>query len=183
MSGNSAGPCPKCGGTGDVPDGIYTAFDDVVSFLAASDEAEAKMQSVIDVLRAARDGRSTPEAAVNEMRAAIPDAPQTFWNTVDSVKGRGLYALLMLALTVFAAAQPYLKSDQPGIAPRDVEAIVERAVTAASERHVQRTGPVQRGAGERPGASGKPPENDKVHKAQKKKKRREARHARRRNRR
>jgi hypothetical protein len=36
MVGNTAGPCPVCGGIGEIPDGVYDFVGDTIRVVAAS---------------------------------------------------------------------------------------------------------------------------------------------------
>ena len=168
---------------GDVPDGIYTVLGSTVDYLASGPNAASTMQRVIEVLRTAQERHASTSETIAALRVEIPDAPAGLWEFLDSSKGRGITTLIMILIAVLTAALPYVVPDEPGIAPSDVERIVETSVTKAVTKvpaAPQRSVPVE---AVRPKSS--PDESIAARRKAdqtRKKKRSNARHARRRNR-
>jgi hypothetical protein len=47
----TAGPCPRCGGTGRVPDGVYNFFDNVIELVSGPDSTVAELQRLAEKLK------------------------------------------------------------------------------------------------------------------------------------
>jgi len=47
----TAGPCPRCGGTGHVPDGVYNFFDNVIELVQGPDSTVADLQRLTEKLK------------------------------------------------------------------------------------------------------------------------------------
>ncbi len=51
--GSGAGPCPKCGGMGHIPDGVYRFVGDTIELLQAPERTVSELQRLTQVLRTA----------------------------------------------------------------------------------------------------------------------------------
>ena len=47
----TVGPCPRCGGTGQVPDGVYNFFDNVIELVSGPDSTVADLQRLAEKLK------------------------------------------------------------------------------------------------------------------------------------
>lgn len=57
----SVSPCPKCGGVGHIPDGIYSATTDAISVIATTTKSAQSLATLLRILQQARDERATAE--------------------------------------------------------------------------------------------------------------------------
>lgn len=69
MTGNTAGPCPNCQGSGTVPDGLYEFVGDTLNII--TDLPPDRLRQVQDALTAARNA-TQPVAAVEEALKSEP---------------------------------------------------------------------------------------------------------------
>ncbi len=44
----TVGPCPRCGGTGHVPDGVYNFYDKVIELVSGPDSTVADLQRLAE---------------------------------------------------------------------------------------------------------------------------------------
>ena len=97
--GVSSGPCPKCGGSGSVPDGLYDAAEDTLNLV--STWPQDRIDRLIEGLREAKTASdplaATKSALAQEQelwiianRLLIPTNPAEFWAFVAA-----LFAILM----------------------------------------------------------------------------------------
>ena len=54
-------PCPNCGGTGHIPDGIYSTTTDTIAVLATTAKSAQSLGALMRILKRARDQRVTTE--------------------------------------------------------------------------------------------------------------------------
>jgi len=72
FSGCSSGPCPKCGGTGHVPDGVFNFIGDTVEILSAPDRTVRELRELASLIQAATERRAAPEEVAEQIRAELP---------------------------------------------------------------------------------------------------------------
>jgi hypothetical protein len=126
--GSTAGPCPNCGGTGEIPDGVYDFVGDTVRVVASSGYSHAQLQKIATLLIQARAAGmpaadvataledEAPELAVIAKRLLVPKTPAD------------LVAWLTLLLLV---VQMFMAKPSSGLSERDVERMTEQAVERA----------------------------------------------------
>jgi hypothetical protein len=73
FGGNIAGPCPNCGGIGDIPDGVYDVVGDVVSVVATTARSYEQLERLATILRDARESGATPDQLVDAVEKESPD--------------------------------------------------------------------------------------------------------------
>jgi hypothetical protein len=93
LSGNKAGPCPRCGGWGSIPDGLYEAFDNTLRIV--SDWAPTERQQLADELAQAREHvdpvaarralKRRPDLFALAERLLVPTNPAEFWALIAAI--------------------------------------------------------------------------------------------------
>jgi esterase/lipase len=73
LSGNKAGPCPKCGSMGSVIDGIFNASRNVIEIVSAPFWTYEKLQSLSKILSEIRDSEETPEQKTERIKKEAPE--------------------------------------------------------------------------------------------------------------
>src|SRR5690242_13155205 len=66
-------PCPKCGGTGHIPDGIYSATTDTIRVISTTAKSAQSLSALARILQQARNQQATAEQlakALDEEQAA-----------------------------------------------------------------------------------------------------------------
>jgi hypothetical protein len=54
LSGNTAGPCPKCGSMGRIPDGIFNFIDDSIKIVSAPERTVQELTKFTSIFRKAK---------------------------------------------------------------------------------------------------------------------------------
>jgi hypothetical protein len=73
FSNVTVGPCPRCGGTGHVPDGVYNFIGDTIELLQGPQRTVSELQRFANILRTARDRGATAEEVVETVRRETPE--------------------------------------------------------------------------------------------------------------
>lgn len=107
FSGCQAGPCPKCGGIGHIPDGVFNFIGDTIEILSAPKRTLKELAQLTKILQNAKAEESA-EAIAERIRQEVPGLSKL----ADLLpKNRSeLYGFLALILTVI---QLMSQSPQP----------------------------------------------------------------------
>jgi hypothetical protein len=66
------GPCPKCGGTGNVPDGVYNLRDDTVEVVQSAGIPPNVLQGIVGMLEALQHGQASTDQVLAEVEREAP---------------------------------------------------------------------------------------------------------------
>jgi SEC-C motif len=116
LAGNSAGPCPKCGGQGHVPDGVFNFVDQTIEIVSAPGRTVDELSRFADIIRRARESGASSEEVAREIRESTPNIA----GIADLLpKNRqDWYTFLSLLVTIVAFAMQLTKqSENP---PRNI---------------------------------------------------------------
>jgi hypothetical protein len=72
MVGNTAGPCPNCGGMGRIPDGTYQAAVSTTEFIRNAARNRSELQNLISVLETAQRDEYEPKRLMEAIEAQAP---------------------------------------------------------------------------------------------------------------
>jgi len=73
MAGNSAGPCPKCGGRGHVPDGVFNFVGQTIEIVSAPRRTFDELSRFANIVRRARESGAPSDAVAREIRESTPN--------------------------------------------------------------------------------------------------------------
>jgi hypothetical protein len=73
LVGNSAGPCPRCGGMGHIPDGIYNFIGQTIDLLSGPRRSVAQLQKLSDVLQNAQRQQASSEEIRATLKKELPE--------------------------------------------------------------------------------------------------------------
>ncbi|MDO6501213.1 SEC-C metal-binding domain-containing protein [Photobacterium sanguinicancri] len=123
LRGCKSGPCPKCGGQGSVPDGVFNVIGNVIEILDAPRKTIEQLTKYSKVLHEARANNLSRE----EVKAKIDkEVPELSGISSYLPKTRTeLYAFLTLLLTFFATVSPLLKDSKES---PDINLIINNTV-------------------------------------------------------
>jgi hypothetical protein len=68
-----AGPCPRCGAWGQIPDGTYETVRGTLRMLLKDPASVQALQSLARILQAAWDTRADPETVADRVEAEAPE--------------------------------------------------------------------------------------------------------------
>jgi hypothetical protein len=109
--GCSAGPCPKCGSIGRIPNGRYDIFGDTI-FALLHDVVDTEIiKQSIAVIKTNIAAKAAPEKITEEATKAAPEL-QKLWDFIPKtrVEAYAFVTLLVLVLTKFIDYYPSLKT-------------------------------------------------------------------------
>lgn len=73
LSGCQAGPCPNCGGTGHVPDGVFDFTENAIKVLAGTRRTIDELQRLAQILANAQKSNSTKEQVEQAIKDEVPE--------------------------------------------------------------------------------------------------------------
>jgi hypothetical protein len=98
FSNVAVGPCPRCGGTGHVPDGTYNFVGRTIEFLSGPGRSRTDLERLASILRTARDRGATVEDIKGEVRREVPEL-SSIADLLPKTRSE-LYAFIAILLTV-----------------------------------------------------------------------------------
>ena len=72
LSGNRAGPCPKCGGMGHIPDGVFNFIGNTIEILKAPARTFAELTHLAEILREAQEKSQTKDELSARIEKELP---------------------------------------------------------------------------------------------------------------
>ena len=109
FSGNRSGPCPRCGGMGHVPDGVFNFIGDTIQILSAPERTVSELLGLSRILREARARGEDKEQVTARIEKEFPSL-SVLANLLPANKNE-LYGFLGV---VIAAVALYAQSaDKP----------------------------------------------------------------------
>lgn len=72
ISNVSVGPCPRCGGMGHIPDGVYNVFGNVLQVLSAPAHSIDELRRLAEILERARARSEGADAVKERIRKESP---------------------------------------------------------------------------------------------------------------
>jgi hypothetical protein len=70
--GVQAGPCPRCGGMGHVPDGVFNFIGETIEVLGAPGRTRAELQQFARILRQAEEQQVAPAELAATLQKELP---------------------------------------------------------------------------------------------------------------
>lgn len=112
MVNTRVGPCPKCGQSGIVPDGIYNYANSAIKFLTGPWASIDKLKKVEAILRKAQKQSPTREQVLREVEEESPEAAVVLKKVPDSNNIiQWLMLLLSFILVAIMVHTSYFKDD------------------------------------------------------------------------
>ena len=125
------GPCPTCGGTGDIIDGIYSAATNTARLFLSPGTKKSDLLALQQIIKRARKEKFSLEKLEKSVKEEVPEL-QSLSDWLPKTRME-LYAFLGLILTLITiittSAFAYLDSDDE-IPDAEIEKVVERALSA-----------------------------------------------------
>lgn len=123
--------CPRCGGVGRVPDGIYNVLGQAVQLLSGPNRSADQLRRLQTALEAARAEGQGPEKVREAILATAPEL--TGLASALPTTRTELYAFIgvvITLLTLLVTAYAALKPSGPTLA--EVDAMVKKALESAT---------------------------------------------------
>lgn len=101
FSGCGAGPCPVCGGTGHIPDGVYNFLGNTIEFLSGPSRSIVELERLAALLERAKTSNATSQAVAKEIDESIPELSSIKdWLPKNRSELYAFIALLLSALSL-----------------------------------------------------------------------------------
>ncbi|WP_257144029.1 SEC-C metal-binding domain-containing protein [Bacillus sp. AFS002410] len=100
--GNTVGPCPSCGRTGHIPDGIFNFIGNAIEILKAPQRTYEELIIFASILRDAQQNNSTPE----EVKEKIDNETPQFSSLFELTKNQTFTTWLAVILTIIQMIMP-----------------------------------------------------------------------------
>lgn len=133
------GSCPICGGTGMVPDGVYSAIDGTLEALATSQRSAKQLKRLATILRNAQKQGTTTEELEQEIESETPEFSGLAKWLPDSPSALYAFTTLLLYLLFNIADQgwKYLEYKQTQQQRRQIVREVVEQATAKDDEDIE----------------------------------------------
>ena len=119
--------CPRCGGVGRVPDGIYNVLGGVVQLLSGPRSSAQQITKLQQVLEAARAKEQNPEEVRKAVEAVAPELT-TLASSLPTSRVE-LYAFITVLLTLLALlVSAYAAWKPSGPSQAEIDTMVRKAL-------------------------------------------------------
>jgi len=113
LSGNKSGPCPRCGGMGSVPDGVFNFAGNVIEILSAPNRSIEQLTALSEILRSAAGSKKSSEEIAKEIEDKVPELSSVA-NYMPE-KATELVAWLTFILLAIQTINQLGSNDSPGV--------------------------------------------------------------------
>ncbi|MFA6921469.1 MAG: hypothetical protein WC216_06465 [Gallionella sp.] len=129
FGGTKVGPCPECGGTGIIPDGIYSFVGDVVEVIATSVQGAKDIREIILRLSNIASRNLEPDQFRDAISKEVPELKK-FSDIMPRTRTElyAFVAILLTALGMLAGTGVWLGSQTETIDKTKIEQIVDDAI-------------------------------------------------------
>lgn len=117
LEGVSVGPCPKCGGFGRIPDGVYSVIDNVLDVLRAPERSRADLERIAQIFRKASEEKHSRAQVAATIRRDAPSVSKIA--DVLPQDRSDFYAVLQILIGIVGLYLA-LKSPSPNITVNQV---------------------------------------------------------------
>lgn len=127
--GSTVGPCPHCGGVGEIFDGVYDLASNTVRLLDSVHASPHQLRALQTIFLAAKQKRQSADDVADEVEKEIPEL-KTLRDVLPKTRNQ-LYtfcALIGAAITTMVNGGYALMEDSTALTEQDVRAIVEQAL-------------------------------------------------------
>jgi len=73
LSGNKAGPCPRCGGMGSVIDGVFNVTGNIIEILSAPTRTIDQLQKLAGIIKSAAAEKKSSEEIAKDIKNEVPE--------------------------------------------------------------------------------------------------------------
>jgi uncharacterized protein YecA (UPF0149 family) len=159
LSGNRAGPCPRCGGMGHVPDGVFNFVGSTIEILSAPERTIDELQRFASILREAQKTSQTKEEVAAKVERDVPALSGLIKLLPENrAELYGFLAVVLAAIQLLTQPSESSKANSPQVTV-NVTQVIEQAVAPQSKpaaqarpepsRKVGRNEPCPCGSGEK----------------------------------
>lgn len=111
FSNMGAGPCPACRGTGHIPDGVYNFIGNTIELLSGSARTVSELERLANILKQAREKKSSFEDVSNEIEAQVPEL-SSIKDILPKTRTE-LYAFIAIIISIITLLLSQASSQEP----------------------------------------------------------------------
>ncbi|WP_416392516.1 SEC-C metal-binding domain-containing protein [Burkholderia sp. LFS061] len=112
FTGSKSGPCPKCGGVGSIPDGVYALVNGLIQFARAGGLPAERLAMLSEVATAARAQNWSREQFTDEAERRAPGAASLLsWMPENKSEWYTFIGILITVLALLQASSGYTLKD------------------------------------------------------------------------
>jgi hypothetical protein len=136
-------PCPYCGQTGHIPDGIYDATAEGIRIVATSSKSASSLATLQRLLAEARAANSSAEATAEAIESQAPEF-RLLAELVRRLKGVPIATWLALILAAVTIVQAEVADKRQGNIEAKVDQIYQQVINQAVTTPTASPAPVPR---------------------------------------
>lgn len=103
FAGNRSGPCPRCGGMGHVPDGVFNFIGQTIEILSAPERTVAELTQLAQILVEAKAKSKTREEVASWIEKDVPSLSKLVRLLPENRSELyGFLAVILAAVQLFA---------------------------------------------------------------------------------
>lgn len=136
FTGCTAGPCPRCGGTGEIPDGVYDFVGEAMRVVAAPSYSRERLERIAAILAQARQAGAPAAdvvAALEDEAPELSDLARRLLVPRTPAELAGFLVVLLMVVQIYLMTKP---PSQPTEA--ELNQLAEQAVERAIEQPTHR---------------------------------------------
>lgn len=95
-----AGPCPVCGGTGHIPDGVYNFIGNTIEFLSGPERSLIELRKLASILERAKNNNFDSKSIGREVDEEIPELSSI--KDLLPTNRSELYGFITILLTIIS---------------------------------------------------------------------------------
>jgi hypothetical protein len=130
LSGNRSGPCPKCGGMGHVPDGVFNVIGNTIEILTAPERTIYELTRLAEILQAARASGTKPEDVARDIEKELPSF-SALLQLIPANRSEwfAFLGVLLAAIQIYLAACPPATNQTPLQGPNiTINQVIEQTI-------------------------------------------------------
>jgi hypothetical protein len=130
LSGNRAGPCPKCGGMGHVPDGVFNFVGSTIEILSAPGRTFEELMRFASILREAQAKSQTKEDVAAKVEKELPSLSGLMKLLPENrAELYGFLAVVLAAIQLLTQPSEPSRANTPNVSI-NVTQVIEQAVSS-----------------------------------------------------
>lgn len=111
FSNCTSGPCPRCGGMGHIPDGVYNFIGDTIELLSGPGRTVSELERLADILNRARQQDASPEQVAEAIEIETPGL--SLLKDILPKSRDDLYKFIQILLMTISILLPLMKKAEP----------------------------------------------------------------------
>lgn len=127
LSGSRVGPCPNCGGTGHVPDGVYDITGNAIKLLQGTFKTVQQLRQLSALLVEAQKHNLSKEQVKENIQETVPELIN-FASVLPQTRSElyGFIGIILTAIGLLITACGTFKGEP--VPEKEIEKIIERSI-------------------------------------------------------